>query len=90
MSDLVRRTNLIISLVSFAGIDGIWKYNADAITLDLRQATPEVLSNASRKWLRISEHFASYGGAEVFLGVDANNMQNQLDAAVWPGISGIL
>ena len=90
MIDLVRRTNLLVSLGSFAGLDGIWKLNADAITLDLRDAIGEVLSNASRKWLRISEHFASFGGAEVFLAVDCSNIQSQLDAAIWPGISGVL
>ena len=90
MNELVRRTNLLVSLGSFAGVDDVWKHNADAVTLDLRDATPEVLQGASRKWLRISTRFASFGGAEVFVAVNHSRMSGQFEGAVWPGIAGVL
>ncbi len=90
MNELVRRTNLLVSLGSFAGVDDVWKHNADAVTLDLRDATPELLQGASRKWLRISARFASFGGAEVFVAVNHSRMSAQFEGAVWPGIAGVL
>lgn len=88
--DLVRRTNLLVSLKSVAGVDRVWRMGADAVTLDLRGMTEEALGQKARKWIRISIGFTAYGRAEVFLALGKDEMERHLEAAVWPGITGIV
>ena len=88
--DLVRRTNLLVSLSSLKGVDRVWRLGADAVTLDLREVTTEALSQQARKWIRISIGFAAYGGAEVFIALGKDDVERHLEAGVWPGIAGIV
>ena len=88
--DLVRRTNLLVSLKSVEGVDRIWRRGADAVTLDLRDVTTAALDQRARKWIRISIGFAAYGGAEVFIALGKDDVERHMEAAVWPGISGIV
>ena len=88
--DLVRRTNLLVSLKSVEGVDRVWRRGADAVTLDLRDVTTAALSQQARKWIRISIGFAAYGGAEVFIALGKDDVERHLEAAVWPGIAGIV
>ncbi len=88
--DLVRRTNLLVSLSSLKGVDKVWRLGADAVTLDLREMTDEGLSQQARKWIRISIGFAAYGGAEVFVAVGRQDIDRRLEAGVWPGIAGVV
>ena len=88
--DLVRRTNLLVSLSSLEGVDRVWRLGADAVTLDLREVTTEALSQQARKWIRISIGFAAYGGAEVFIALGKDDVDRHLEAGVWPGIAGIV
>ena len=88
--DLVRRTNLLVSLKSVEGVDRVWRRGADAVTLDLRDVTTAALDQRARKWIRISIGFAAYGGAEVFIALGKDDVERHMEAAVWPGISGIV
>ena len=90
MIDLVRRTNLLVSLKSLEGVDRVWRLEADAVTLDLREVTTEALGQQARKWIRISIGFASYGGAEVFIALGKDDVELHLEAGVWPGIGGVV
>ena len=89
MSSLVRRTNLLVALKTVEGVDQVWKYGADAATLDLRDVHTEALDQKARKWIRISIRFAAFGGAEVFAGVGGQRLDQELEAAVWPGVAGV-
>ena len=88
--DLVRRTNLMVSLSSLKGVDRVWRLGADAVTLDLRDVTTEALSQQARKWIRISIGFAAYGGAEVFIALGKDDVERHMEAGIWPGIAGIV
>ncbi len=88
--DLVRRTNLLVSLRSLEGVDRVWRLGADAVTLDLREMADDGLSQQARKWIRISIGFAAYGGAEVLVGVGKEDVDRRLEAGVWPGIAGVV
>ncbi|MBM3924909.1 MAG: hypothetical protein FJ320_02825 [SAR202 cluster bacterium] len=90
MLSLVRRTILMVSLKTLKGMDDLWKLGADAVALDLRGMPAEALNGQSRKWVRISTGFASYGGSEVFVVVDSKATERQLGAGVWPGLSGVV
>ena len=88
--DLVRRTNLLVSLKSLEGVDKVWRVGSDAVTLDLRGMTSESLGQKARKWIRISIGFAAYGGAEVFVALGKDDVEGHLEASVWPGIAGVV
>ena len=90
MINLVRRTNLLVSLKTVEGVDRVWRCGADAVTLDLREVTSEALGQRARKWIRISIGFAAFGGAEVFIALGRDDVERHLEASVWPGISGLV
>jgi citrate lyase subunit beta/citryl-CoA lyase len=88
--DLVRRTILAVSLKTLKDVDSLWRLGADAIALDLRGLPAEALNGQSRKWVRISAGFASYGGSEVLIMVDTKDLERQLESGVWPGVAGVV
>lgn len=79
---LVRRSNLIVDVANAAAVGDAWRHNADAITLDLARggAAPVKLAFAP----------AAKGAAEVFVRVNKNSVQADLEASVWPGLRGIM
>lgn len=87
MSNLVRRTNLMVSLESSKGLNDLWQHGADAVTLDSRDAISEGLEEETAEWMCAG--LAAPGGAEVFVRADAGHLERQLEAAVWPGITGV-
>jgi citrate lyase subunit beta/citryl-CoA lyase len=89
MTLLVRRTNLLISLDDDAALDGAWRHDADAVTLDL-EAVPAATKAQARGRVRPALAQAARGGAEVFVRVDKTFLHADLDAAVWPGLDGLV
>ncbi len=90
MSLLVRRSNLLVALgaAGNAGDTGAvanaWRHNADAITLDLTG------NNFTRETVQAAITSAAKGGAEVFVRVNKASLQTDLDAAIGPGLCGIM
>jgi len=82
---LIRRSNLLVSATDKAGVDAAWRHNADAVTLDLQGADAGART-------RVRECMASVakGGAEVFIRVNKESLQADLEASVWPGLRGIM
>ncbi len=84
MSLLVRRSNLPVPLNDARAVASAWQHNADAITLVLdgdagnRTAVKAAITQAAR------------GGAEVFVRVNKASLQADLEAALWPGLCGIM
>ena len=85
MSILVRRSNLLVRIDDAGGVDSAWRHNADAITLDLVGADA-----AAKKRVRDAIASAAQGAAEVFVRVSNENLRADLEAAVWPGLRGIM
>ncbi|CAI8039665.1 Citrate lyase subunit beta [Geodia barretti] len=90
MSILVRRSNLIIPAVQQRMIRWSWKHDADAITIDLQDGTPAGEIQQVRKTLRQSIALAGKAGAQVFVRVNAGYVYADCDAAIGPGLAGIL
>ena len=84
MKLLVRRSNLLVPADDAARIAGAWRYDADAITLDLvgRPQGRAVIDDAIRQ--------AARGGAEVFARIDAGDGGEALQVAVAPGLRGLM
>ena len=85
MGILVRRSNLLIRVTDADAVKSAWRHNADAITLDLEGA-----DSAARSGVQAAIEQVAQGAAEVFVKVDSETMAADLEAAVWPGLRGIL
>ena len=90
MSILVRRSNLIVPAVQSRMVSRSWMHHADAVTIDLQDGTPAAELPQVRKTLRQSVALAGKGGAQVFVRVNAGFVYADSEAAVGPGLAGIL
>ena len=84
MPILVRRSNLMVSLAAAGGVGEAWRHNADAITLDLVGAT------VAGSLVKDAIPVAGRGAAEIFVRVKSGHPEAGLEAAVWPGLRGIM
>lgn len=84
MNILIRRSNLLVPAADAAAVRDAWRHNADAVTLDLSDGAqrPSELKDAIAS--------AGQGGAEVFVRVSKAALRQDLEAAVWPGLRGIM
>ncbi|MDX6450655.1 MAG: citrate lyase subunit beta / citryl-CoA lyase [Gaiellaceae bacterium] len=85
---IVRRSNLVISISDEGSLEQCWRHGADAITLDL-----EPLGDAAAPDRRgLAAHVANvtHGGADVFVRPRTTHLLTDLDAAVWPGLAGVV
>jgi len=67
-----------------------WRYHADAITLDLEDGVPQAQKVKARSSVREAIPLAARAGAEVFVRVNKPYLWADLEAAVWPDLSGIM
>jgi citrate lyase subunit beta / citryl-CoA lyase len=85
MTILVRRSNLLVRIADADAVKSAWRHNADAITLDLEGA-----DSAARGRVKEAIATAAQGAAEVFVKVGPDNLRADLEAAVWPGLRGLM
>ena len=90
MSILVRRSNLMVPITNDRFVQGAWQHGADAITLDLQDGVIPALKVETRKLVQDSIPTVGKGAAEVFVRVNKEYLEADIDAAVWPGLAGIL
>ena len=81
MAILVRRSNLLVRVTDAEALASAWQHNADAITLMLEGAHTGV---------RDAIAAAARGAAEIFVKVNTDSLQADLESAVWPGLRGIM
>ena len=84
MNLLIRRSNLLVSMADGGAIASAWKHNADAVTLNIEGRA------AQRAALKAAIATTAKGGAEVFVRVSKVDPHADLEAAVWPGLTGIV
>ena len=87
--DLVRRSNLLVAVADTEGVREAWRHGADAITLDLEDGVPASRKVEARQLVQHAISLAALGGAEVFVRVNRPYLKADLEASVWPGLSGI-
>lgn len=86
---LVRRSNLLVSLDDEAAVADGWRHDADAVTLDL-DAVPARERPRVRKLVEGAIEQAGRAAAEVFVRVDKTVLYADLEAAIWPGLTGVM
>lgn len=89
MSILVRRSNLLVLVTDAAAVAECWRRNADAVTLDLG-SVPNAEKVRARTLLKDAIGMAGRAASEVFVRVDKTFLHADLDAAIWPGLTGIM
>jgi citrate lyase subunit beta/citryl-CoA lyase len=71
-------------------VEKAWRYNADAITLDLEDGVPQPHKGEVRSSLKEAIALAGCGGAEVFVRVNKPFLAADVAAAAWPGLTGVM
>ena len=90
MNPFVRRSLLLVSILDVPAVEASWTHNADAVILDLSDTVPEDAKPAAREQVRESILWAAKGGAEVHVRINRSLAHADLDAAVLPGLTGIV
>ena len=95
MNELVRRSNLMLPVTAANGKAGVskkdeWPHVPDAVTLDLEDGVPEPRKLEARALVREAIPRAAHGAAEVFVRVNKPYLYADLEASIWPGLTGIM
>ena len=90
MHDFVRRSNLMVPITVSRFVEHAWRYNADAITLDLEDGVLAPQKRGARSAVEGAVTAAARGGAEVFVRVNKPYVHADLEASVWPGLTGVM
>lgn len=90
MAPLIRRSNLIVPVTNGRAVEGSWRNEADAVTLDLGSGVAGSRKAEARSLVPGCIQQAVKGGAEVFVRVNRAFVQADTEAAVGPGLSGIV
>src|SRR5688572_7901824 len=86
---LIRRSNLLVDLRDEEAVANAWRHEADAITLDLEGLAPDAKALAPTR-IRDAIAQCARGAAEVFVKVQDASLTADLEAAIWPGLRGIV
>ncbi len=87
---LIRRSNLVVPITDTASVTDAWRHNADAVILDLEDGVVASSKSAARELVRDAIQTAGRGAAEVFVRVNKAFVEADIEASVWPGLSGIV
>lgn len=90
MAILVRRSNLLVPVTDAEMVRHASRYDPDAVTLDLEDGVPAARKIEARDLVKDAIVPAGQGAAEVFVRVNKSFLQADLEASVWPGLSGIM
>jgi citrate lyase subunit beta / citryl-CoA lyase len=90
VQQFVRRSNLMVPMTVQRFVENAWRYNADAITLDLEDGVPQAHKGEVRSNLKEAIALAGRGGAEVFVRINKPFLVADVAAAAWPGLTGVM
>lgn len=91
-SALVRRSALIMPVNVRKFVERAYQRGADAIVLDLEDSIPPAEKTSARQLVREAIELAGRGGSDVLVRINKpfELAVLDLDAAVWPGLTGIV
>ena len=90
MSETMRRSWLLVPMSKPELIDQAAQSGADVIVLDLVELVAEKEKPAARASVQTTIYAVKAGGAEVFAQIDPDLLYVDLQACVWPGLSGVV
>jgi citrate lyase subunit beta/citryl-CoA lyase len=88
---MIRRSRLIMPANESRFIEKAYQRNADAVVLDLEDSVPLSEKVATRAVLKEAIALAGKGGSDVLVRINHTDalLKGDVEAAVWPGLSGI-
>jgi len=101
MKDFVRRSNLLVPVASAntallldwsledEGSEP-WRHTPDAVTLDLEDGVPPARKSEARALVKEAISLAGRDASEVFVRVNKAYLHADLEASIWPGLTGIM
>ncbi|RMF88695.1 MAG: CoA ester lyase, partial [Nitrospinota bacterium] len=89
MTELVRRSNLIMPVNQRRFVEKAYQRGADAITLDLEDSVPVAEKERARGLIKEAIPLVARGGADVLVRINKPMAAEDLDAAIHPGLQGI-
>ena len=87
---VIRRSNLMVPITNSRFVQGAWQHDADAITLDLEDGVLDTRKEEARSRVQQAIGTVAKGGAEVFVRVNKSFVHADIEASVWPGLTGIM
>jgi citrate lyase subunit beta/citryl-CoA lyase len=87
---LVCRSKLFVPVNREKFVAKAWTRGADCIILDLEDSIPPSEKDAARKMIADAAPIVSRGGAEIQVRINRDFEQEDLDAAVHPGLASIM
>ncbi|HYC48700.1 MAG TPA: aldolase/citrate lyase family protein [Burkholderiales bacterium] len=85
----VRRSGLTMPIVTPRFVDNAWRRGCDFIVLDLEDSVPQHLKAHARTLVKDAIPNVSKGGAEAFVRINHDTMEEDVEAVVWPGLKRI-
>jgi citrate lyase subunit beta/citryl-CoA lyase len=85
----VRRSGLTMPVVTPRFVDKAWTRGCDFIVLDLEDSVPAHLKDHAGSLIRDAIPKVSKGGAEAFVRINHERVEQDVPAVVWPGLRRI-
>src|SRR5215208_2217725 len=85
----VRRSGLTMPVVTRRFIDHAWRRGCDFVVIDLEDSVPQHLKSHARSLVKDAIGKVSRGGAEAFTRINHDTVEEDLEGAVWPGLTRI-
>jgi citrate lyase subunit beta / citryl-CoA lyase len=85
----VRRSGLTMPIVTPRFVDNAWRRGCDFIVLDLEDSVPQHLKAHARTLVKQAIGKVAKGGAEAFVRINHDLMEEDVEAVVWPGLKRI-
>lgn len=86
----VRRSGLTMPVNNKRFVEKAWTRGCDFIILDLEDSVPISEKVKARGLVKASISLAMKGGAEVFVRINHDTVEDDLEAIVWPGLKRVV
>jgi citrate lyase subunit beta/citryl-CoA lyase len=85
----VRRSGLTMPVNTARFVERAWTRGCDFINLDLEDSVPESQKPYARTLIKEAIKTAAKGGAEVFVRINHDYVEADLEAVIWPGLARV-
>jgi citrate lyase subunit beta/citryl-CoA lyase len=85
----VRRSGLTMPVNNPRFLNAVWTRGCDFVNLDLEDSVPESQKPHARTLIKSAIPTASKGGAEIFVRINHDYVEADLEGVVWPGLSRV-
>src|SRR5258707_8816175 len=90
MRESIPRSWILVPMSRLDQIEQASQSGADAIVLDLVELIAENDKRAGRANVKAAIRTVKAGAAQVFVQIDAQSLDADLNACVWPGLDGVV